>query len=232
MSGRCPECRVDADDFDHQDTQGTVRSWPVRWEWTLEGVPDDVRVAVGPPAAQPADVHAGEHQLYAAGRLVHQLRAGAPTMAGVVDRINASDGGVPKQAIDQASVGWRGLAGDRQATRKHHGRPGQAVSLWSAEVIEALAAEGHPIGPGRAGENLTVRGIDWASVRAGTIVEVGDVLLMLTGWADPCSNLRPWFTRGDFRRIDHGRHPGTSRAYASVLRPGVVHAGDAVTVEP
>ena len=55
---------------------------------------------------------------------------------------------MPKQAVDSAEVGLGGHDGDRQRTRKHHGRPWQALCLWSSEVIADLAAEGHPIGPG------------------------------------------------------------------------------------
>jgi MOSC domain-containing protein YiiM len=249
MAGRCETCGFDPADFDRQDTEGTFRSWSVRWEWTLEGIGDAVLKTPGPAGLSAMDhrrahrdgidgpegperLHVGEHHLYAAGRVLQALGAGAPTMTGAVDRINSSDGGVPKRAIDEVEVAWRGLVGDRQASRKHHGRPSQAVSLWAAEMIESLAAEGHPIGPGLAGENITVRGVDWASLRAGSVVQVGEVLIVVTGWADPCSNLRPYFTGGDFRRIDHGRHPGVSRAYASVLRPGRVRTGDAVIVEP
>jgi MOSC domain-containing protein YiiM len=259
VAGRCAECGFDADDYNAMDSEGTMRALAVRWSWVLEGLSDAERRTPGASGRSAADhlqanldvsgsadaadavrnaprtaevLHAAEHHLHAAGRIVAEIGAGTPTMTGCVERINSSTGGVPKSAVPSASVTWRGLAGDVQATRRHHGRPTQALSLWSADVIDDLAAEGHPIGPGCAGENITVRDVDWARVRTGAIVEVGDALAMITGWADPCSNLTPWFIAGDFRRIDHERHPGMSRAYASVLRPGTVHAGDAVTFEP
>ena len=43
---------------------------------------------------------------------------------------------MPKSAIDIAIVGWRGIEGDVQETRLHHGLPWQALSLWSADVVD------------------------------------------------------------------------------------------------
>ena len=177
-------------------------------------------------------VHEGSHHLSDVGRGLHLLGAGAPSQAGVVAQLNTSDGGVPKRPVEAAEVSDRGLVGDRQASRKHHGRPLQALCLWSAEVIDALQAEGHPIAPGAAGENITVRGIDWSTIRPGTQLLVGDVLAEISAWAVPCKKNAPWFTDGDFNRMLHDRHPGWSRAYAWVCGPGTIHQGDAVVVEP
>ena len=112
--------------------------------------------------------------LSAAGRAVVAAGhgPGAPG-SGVVDGVFASGGGVPKAPVLSASVGWRGLDGDRQASRKHHGRVWQALCLWSADVVDALAAEGHPVFPGAAGENVSVRGLDWAAVRPGVRLRLG-----------------------------------------------------------
>lgn len=177
-------------------------------------------------------IHDGTHHLRDVGRALHDLGAGAPTQEGRVAQLNVSDGGVPKRPVEVADVGDRGVVGDRQATRKHHGRPLQALCLWSAEVIDALRAEGHPIGPGSAGENITVSGIDWATIRPGTQLLVGDVVIEISAWAVPCKKNARWFLGGDFGRMSHDRHPGWSRAYAWVREPGTVRQGDAVVVEP
>jgi len=177
-------------------------------------------------------VHDSSHHLHEAGRAIHHLGAGAPTQEGSVVQLNVSDGGVPKRPIEMAEVGDRGLVGDRQAARQHHGRPLQALCLWSLEVIEALQGEGHPIAPGSAGENLTVSGIDWASLRPGTQLLIGDILAEISAWAEPCKKNAPWFVDGDFRRMQHARHPGWSRAYAWVREPGTIRTGDPVIVEP
>lgn len=178
-------------------------------------------------------VHELLHHDHDIGRVRRALGDGVATATGRVARINVSDGGVPKRAAPDATVSPTGLTGDRQADRRHHGRPFQAVCLWSLDVIEALRGEGHPIGPGDTGENLTLTGIPWAGLRAGAILAVGDELrLELTAPAIPCTKNGRWFADGDSGRIDHARHPGWSRWYAGVLQPGAVRPGDTVVVEP
>lgn len=176
-------------------------------------------------------IHRALHDLRELGRELHDAGAGAPTQDGTVIQISTSDGGVPKGAVLTAEVGRRGLLGDRQENRTHHGRPFQALCLWSSEVIDALVAEGHPLHPGAAGENITVSGIDWASLRPGVRLLIGDVSCELSAWAQPCRKIDAWFT-GRSDRISHDDHPGWSRAYAWVLEPGTVNAGDQVLVEP
>lgn len=179
----------------------------------------------------PATVHDGVHGLRDLSRLLHQIGAGVPTQQGSVAQISTSDGGVPKTAVPSVDVGPRGLIGDRQADRTHHGRPFQALCLWSSEVIDGLVAEGHPVGPGSAGENLTLTGIDWGTLRPGVRLLIGDVTCEISSWAEPCRKNDQWFVdRSD--RIDHRLHPGWSRAYAWVLEPGTIRAGDPVIVEP
>ncbi len=177
-------------------------------------------------------VHDASHHLSELGRCLHALGAGPPRQVGAVDQMSVSDGGVPKLAVRSAEVGPRGLVGDRQANRTHHGRPLQALCLWSAEVIEALQAEGHPIAAGRAGENVTIRGIEWAGLRPGVQLRIGTVLAEISAWSTPCKKNAPWFVDGDFNRMLHDRHPGTSRAYAWVRQPGHIATGDDVIVEP
>jgi MOSC domain-containing protein YiiM len=176
-------------------------------------------------------VHATEHAFVDAGRALAAL--GVPErQAGSVVGLFASGGGVPKSAIDEAVIGRRGVAGDRQATRRHHGRVSQALCLWSVEVLDALRAEGHPIEPGSAGENVLVAGVDWASLRPGVRLRIGTALAEVSGWALPCTKNAPWFADGDFRRIDPDLRPGSSRAYATVVEDGVARVGDGVVVEP
>ena len=175
-------------------------------------------------------------------RLWHRLvsiadarRLGGDAIAsqhGFVTQISRSSGGVPKLAVDSADVDRHGIVGDVQTTRLHHGRPWQALCLWSQDVVDVLVAEGHPIQAGAAGENITIGGIDWSSLRGGAIIAIGSVRCQLSAPATPCSKNRGWFLDGDIARMDHERHPGSSRWYASVLRPGSITAGAPVVVEP
>ncbi len=82
---------------------------------------------------------------------------GGPS-AGTVVQLNRSGGGVPKLPLPVVDVDWGGVVGDVQVNRRHHGRPFQALCLWDADVIDRFASEGHPIGYGSAGENVTTPG--------------------------------------------------------------------------
>ena len=99
-------------------------------------------------------------------------------MLGRITQVSISSGGVPKLPVPEAFVSVDGLAGDWQKNRKYHGGPDRAVCLFSAEVIAALATEGHPIFPGSTGENLTVSGLPWSTLQVGTRLLIGDSLLL------------------------------------------------------
>ncbi len=150
--------------------------------------------------------------------------------AGVVVSVNVSSGGVPKRRVERAEVSAQGMAGDRQRDLVHHGGEARALCLYSADLIDALRAEGHPIAIGDAGENLTVRGVSWDAMTVGARVRVGEVEAEITAFADPCANLRACFTDGRIGRIAQRAHPGWSRVYARVVRAGAVAVGDAVSV--
>jgi len=77
-----------------------------------------------------------------------------------------------------------------------------------------------------------VSGVDWSTIRPGVRVQVGGALAEISAFATPCAKNAQWFSDRDFRRIDHNRHPGWSRAYAWVLDGGDVAPGDTVIVEP
>lgn len=175
-------------------------------------------------------VHDLMHHLRDMAAIRDQLRQ--PTGAGVISHLAASDGGIPKTLVDTAEVGRRGLLADRQATRQHHGRPWQALCLWSTEVIQELAGLGNPIGPGHAGENLTISGLDWGALHGGQVLRVGDVVCQLSSQAIPCAKNNRWFTDGNAQQIHHERRPAWTRWYASVLEPGTIEVGDPVTIEP
>jgi MOSC domain-containing protein YiiM len=150
---------------------------------------------------------------------------------GTVVQLSVSPGGLPKLPVEAAEVTWSGMEGDRQATRLHHGRPWQALCIWSAEVIDNFRREGHPIAPGLAGENITISGLPWADVRAGVRLCVGDVMCEVSSYALPCASNKPWFIDGNFHVMHHERGP-VSRVYATVLEPGLVRTGDQVILEP
>jgi MOSC domain-containing protein YiiM len=139
------------------------------------------------------------------------------------------EGGVPKLPVPEAFVSVFGVQGDLQRDIMFHGGPYRAVSLFSLELIEALQAEGHPIGPGTTGENLTISGLEWSRLAPGDRLRADDqVFLQLTDYAAPCTTIVDSFLRWNVTRIAQQVHPGWSRLYAAVLEEGIVRPGDAV----
>lgn len=149
---------------------------------------------------------------------------------GVIAGLFLSDGGVPKTAVDSVEVGYRGVMGDRQATRQHHGRPWQALCLWSTDVVASHAAAGHPIRPGSAGENVSIRGVDWSAWRPGERIRLGEVEATISAYAIPCTKNARWFADGNYERMSHERSDG-SRLYAFVNRPGRISVGDRAVLQ-
>src|SRR5262245_24437543 len=148
--------------------------------------------------------------------------------AGRVESVNTSRGGVPKTSVFEALIAVYGLDGDHQRDPRLHGGPERAVVLYSLELIEALRREGHPIGIGTTGENLTISGLDWTALTPGRELAIGEVRLRITKYAAPCENISDSFNDGDFTRIAQTRHPGWSRVCARVVTGGVVRAGQGV----
>ena len=109
-------------------------------------------------------------------------------MTGRIVQINVSAGGVPKRPVPRARVTRLGIEGDRHRNAQLHGGPDRALCLFSIEQIEALQAEGHPVEPGTLGENLTLAGLEWASVRPADVFRLGEeVLVEVTRFTSPCS---------------------------------------------
>lgn len=149
---------------------------------------------------------------------------------GEIVQVSGSGGGLPKLPLLTGTIDKTGVVGDRQATRRHHGAPFQALCLFSAEVVDEFQAQGHPISYGSAGENITIRGLEWSNLRAGLEIKIGEVLCRLTAPAVPCSQNTPFFSDGDFSRLSHAKHPGQSRWYASVVSGSTINPGDVVNL--
>lgn len=150
---------------------------------------------------------------------------GLAATAGRIESINVSGGGVPKVFRQEAWISRDGVYGDTQADRRLHGGPDRAVCIYSLEVIRALRAEGHPVGVGTTGENLTVSGVDWGLVAPGTHWRAGEALLEVASYTAPCKTIRDCFADKRYKRISQKVNPGWSRVYARVLEEGRVRAG-------
>ena len=239
-----PEMSAFADqvaDLDEQTVVDALVTECLAMESALENLggadwDHQVTIADAPVSITGAVAHAmhdATHHMHDLGRIRARLGNGAPSASGRVVQVNVSTGGVPKHEVaGEVEVDAAGVGGDVQRNRRHHGRPFQALCLWSAEVIAALRAEGHPIDAGSAGENLTLAGLDWPTIVPGTVLDIGEVRCEITSYATPCGHNNQWFSPPDSQRIRHEDHPGWSRLYASVQRGGVIEPGAPVIVEP
>jgi MOSC domain-containing protein YiiM len=227
-----PMIRIGPYRFTRQDTDRTLRHYDELWELYRDGrdatsidhlkteLTGDAEVDL--PCAWASFLVAGP-ALRSAGQLPARTK-------GRVVQVNVSGGGVPKLPVDVLEVGFSGAEGDVQRSKKHHGAPWQALCIWSTEAIAELNAAGHALGPGAAGENVTVEGLPWDEVRAGVRLQLGTLLCEVSFFALPCSQNKRWFAGGDFRAMHHERGP--SRVYATVLEPGRITTGDPAILEP
>lgn len=225
--------RLGPHQFTQTDAERTIANLPDLWHELALGrdasVLEPLRPATeGDPAEVLPRVWAA---LTAAGPALRAAGQLPSRHEGTVGALHRSDGGVPKAAVDRVEVDWRGVQGDRQATRKHHGRPWQALCLWAHEVIDAFAADGHPIAPGRAGENVSLRDVPWHLVRPGVRLQLGTVLCEVSAFALPCAKNAGWFLNRQFDLMHH-RHGPVSRVYATVIEPGAIAVGDSAVLEP
>ena len=152
-------------------------------------------------------------------------------MQGRIFQLNCSPGGVPKLAVREAIVTELGLVGDDHKFPDIHGGPERALCLFSLERILELQAEGHPIFPGAAGENVTISGLEWEKLVPGVRLALGDeVVIEITKYTSPCNSMEESFSDGNYARISQKANPGYSRVYARVLKTGRLVVGQTVRV--
>lgn len=220
--------------FTSTDAKRTVANLDAIWSLYAEGRDASMIAHLYPDAltGDLADDLLSVWSAWSAAGPALRLAGELPSQArGRVANLHLSDGGLPKAGCAEVEVSWSGVIGDRQASRNHHGRPWQALCIWSTEVINSFREQGHPIAPGLAGENITVSGLAWADVRAGVRLQIGSVLCEVSAFALPCFQNKRWFIAGDFETMHHERGP-VSRVYATVLQPGSIAIDDEVILEP
>ncbi len=230
----CTECGFDGARWSDDDLARTLAHADDLIGYAIEGadaafIADAAATPVGFDGGPLMSTHAVMHRLHAVAAARRAAEVFAP-MIGRVQSLQASGGGVPKTSIQVAEIGPNGVIGDVQGNRRHHGRPWQAICLYSSDLIAALRNEGHPIEAGGTGENITMSGIDWERMRGGLTLTIGDVVLRTSSPAEPCHKIGDCFTERDWNRIDHVEQPGWARWYASVLIGGTVAPGDTVIV--
>jgi molybdenum cofactor synthesis domain-containing protein len=118
-------------------------------------------------------------------------------------------------------VANHGLKGDAHAGPWH-----RQVSLLSFEKIDEFRASGAKVEYGDFGENLVVSGIDFRSLKIGTVLKCGDVVLEMTQIGKEChSHCAIFKTMGDCIMPREG-------VFAKVAGGGFISVGDEMTFEP
>ncbi len=145
-------------------------------------------------------------------------------------------GGRPgRTAIDKrpvagpVAVGLLGLDGDDCADKRHHGGPEQAVYVYAREDLDWWTEQlGRQRGDGIFGENVTTAGIDISAALIGATWRLGTAVVQVTSPRIPCVTFKSWLDEPHWvKRFAAAGRPG---AYLRVLTPGVIQAGDELTV--
>ena len=140
--------------------------------------------------------------------------------------------GIMKQPQSAAvEVGTLGLTDDAVCDTRHHGGPDQAVYVYGQPDYDWWSAElGRTLAPGTFGENLTIEGLESASVCIGDRFAGGEVLLEVTSPRIPCATLATRMGDNGFvKQFMAAERPGV---YCRVLRKGLLQAGDPIDFAP
>ncbi|MGW1719385.1 MOSC domain-containing protein [Streptomyces sp. NPDC002156] len=138
-----------------------------------------------------------------------------------------------------------GVEGDVHAgtTVKHRSRMAKdptrpnlrQVHLIHEELFAEVGADGFEVAPGELGENITTRGIDLLALPVGTLLHIGDdVVLTVTGLRNPClqiDNFQDGLLKRVVGRDDAGNVVRKAGIMSVVKEGGEVCPGDPVKVE-
>ena len=132
-----------------------------------------------------------------------------------------------------------GLAGDEQADLSVHGGLGKSVyayphehyAFWQVVRAQArVAAWDDVLGPGAAGENLTLRGLLEGDMWIGDYLRLPHCTLAISEPRNPCFKFDDAMGFGQASKLM--RQSGYCGAYLSVIDTGTVEAGEEATLVP
>ncbi|GAB5349392.1 MOSC domain-containing protein [Alteriqipengyuania sp. 357] len=122
----------------------------------------------------------------------------------------------------------RGIAGDEQVDRKHHGFPAMAVHVYPADhyawLRDLFGDRPALAGPGSMGENLFVHGIDESAVHIGDRFRLGTAVIEVSQPRQPCATIERHLGRkGIVKAIVQS---GRCGMFFRVIEPGTAEARD------
>ena len=153
---------------------------------------------------------------------------------------------IHKAAVDgPVAVGAMGLAGDEQADLSVHGGlskalyayPHEHYRFWQTVRAQAqVSLWDEPLAPGAMGENLTLQGLLEEQLCIGDKLLVGGApaapgcVLVVSEPRMPCFKFNA--AMGFSQATKLMQQSGFCGSYLAVLVPGMVQAGDSVTLQP
>ncbi|MDF0378653.1 MOSC domain-containing protein [Methylophilus sp. YYY-1] len=130
-------------------------------------------------------------------------------------------------------VGFTGLQGDEQADRRLHGGLDKAVHIYPSEHYAQWQQytrypSANLMSHGALGENLSTTGLSELTICMGDRLSIGSVMLEVTQTRQPCWKVNDRSGIPDLaQQMQIYRKTGF---YCRVLQPGVIAAGDVITL--
>jgi len=142
-----------------------------------------------------------------------------------------TSGFVPVRAPGARGTGLgSGIPGDFIGSNEFHGGDRQALYAFQREDLDFWQRTlGRTLTNGYFGENLTTLGLEVNEALVGEIWRIGeDLEVRVTDPRLPCATFRAWVGEpGWLKSFTREARPG---AYLAVVSPGLIQAGDAITV--
>ena len=113
-----------------------------------------------------------------------------------------------------------GILGDAHAGRWH-----RQVSLLSQESVDTMRELMPTLAPGDFAENILTEGVTLKALPVGTMLRIGEVLLMITQIGKDCH------ADCEIRRITGRCVMPTDGVFARVLHGGTIRPGDLITIQ-
>lgn len=123
----------------------------------------------------------------------------------------------------------------RSRVRRDPSEPNlRQVHLLHTELFDEMAGQGHRLGAGDMGENVTTTGVDLLALPVDAVLRLGDTAeVRITGLRNPCSQIdrfQPGLLRHMVTADAGGRVVRRAGVMSVVRRAGLVRAGDTITV--
>ena len=153
-----------------------------------------------------------------------------PIIAQINVKSKNNDGiGLPKYRIKKSKLNFNGFEDDYNHFRfkKKNTDPKMSLLMISFDLLENFNQNGWPVKPGDLGENLTLKNINYSSIRPNQQYQIGNTKIEITFKCDPCQKLRFLPYVGNSKINEFIKFLIDNRGwYAKVIETGIIHEND------